>query len=83
MPGRHHARDAYGCEQRLDEHRRRHPKDFPQPEALPTPRRGEIRLAAEVAIIALQGILIPRDQVKAFTIARSMTLNILGIVAKN
>jgi hypothetical protein len=76
-------RDPFLVERDLERYRKRYQTHlFPSLENTPDLRRGEIRLAAEVATLVILGVFIPPDQLKAFEAARLKAYETLRILAK-
>jgi hypothetical protein len=86
MPGVRHRRDPYYHFKELEQYRKKHrvlfKNEFPELEETKDLPRGEVRLAAEVALFLLNSQLVPKAELQAFNKARVKTFQTLNILAK-
>lgn len=76
-------RDPYYVQRDLESYRSKHQSFlFPHLENTPDLKRGQTRLAAEIALAVILGVFVPPDQMKAFETARLQAYETLKILAK-
>lgn len=76
-------RDPFYLERDLQRIRTTHQSHlFPSLEETPDLRRGDTRLAAEVALAILLGTFVPSDQITPFEAARLKAYETLKVLAK-